>query len=190
MIKSLFFFRAGFWLHILRIAALLFVGGMIYVQIPELIYDLSPRVPVKIAGPEELTPEKYPETTFVSITGEPDFNRAFVYNRYGLSYTYFNIKPYGMNLVVRTYEPVTDDWKSINTFLGKLRPFNKQPFHYKIRDIYKEKFDADVPEDAFFMALDDVPELSGWQVGAALFACILWCVMFYMFYFHKWKRKD
>ena len=93
----------------------------------------------------------------------------------------------GMNIVVRTYEPVTDEWKNIKTFLGKLRHFKKQPFHYKIIDKYKDKFNIDVPEDAFFMALHDVPKVSGWQVGAVIFASVLWLVMFYMFYFNTCK---
>lgn len=188
MIKWLFFLRLKFWTHILRIAALLFVGGMIYVQIPELTYDFGSKVPKAISGQAELTPDNFPKTTFISLKGKSDFEKAFVYKRYGLSYTYFNIKPYGMHLVVRTYEPVTDEWENINMFLGKLRPFNRQPFHYKIKDIYKEKFETEVPENAFFLALDDVPKISGWQVGAIIFACLLWLVMFYMFYIYKWKE--
>ena len=92
--------------------------------------------------------------------------------------------------MVRTYEPVTDEWKDLNRFLGKLRPFNHQPFHYKIRDIYKEKFDIKVPDNAFFLGLDDVPKISGWQVGAVTFAFVLWLVMFYMFYFFKWEKPS
>jgi len=189
MIKYLFFLRLKFWTHILRIAALLFVGGMVYIQIPELTYDFGPKIPKAIKGVDELTTQNFSGTTFISIKGDADFERAFVYKRYGLSYTYFNIKPYGMNLVVRTYEPVKPgDWKKIKMFLGKLRPFNRQPFHYRIRDIYENKFDTEVPDNAFFFALDDVPKTSGWQVGAVIFACVLWCVMFYMFYFYKWPK--
>ena len=190
MINKIFFFKLNFWLHILRAAALIFVAGMVYIQIPELTYDFGPKTPRTISGPHELTPKNFPKTTFISIKGESDFEKAFVYKRYGLSYTYFNIKPYGMNLVVRTYQPVTDDWKNIKMFLGKLRHFRRQPFHYRIIDIYKDKFDEEVPDDAFFMALDDVPKVSGWQVGAVIFACVLWLVMFYMFYFYKWKNPN
>ncbi|EFK07937.1 conserved hypothetical protein [delta proteobacterium NaphS2] len=188
MIKGAFIFRLKFWLHVLRIFGLLFVSGMIFIQIPELRYDFGPKRPVTIPDPKGLSAEKMPGTLFVSIKGTPDFERAFVYKRYGLSYTYFNIKPYGERLVVRTYEPVTDEWKNLTRFLGKLRHFDHQPFHYRIRDIYEEKFGVTIPEDAFFLALDDVPESNGWQVGAFLFACILWAVMFYMFYFYRWKR--
>ncbi len=185
MIRSLFLLRARFWSGILKVLALLFVGSMILVQVPELLYDLGPKTPVSISGPDELSSSKFTRATFVSIKGTPDFEKAFVYKRYGLSYTYFNIKPYGMRIVVRTYLPVTDDWKKLNRFLGKLRPFKHQPFHYRIRDIYREKFDIPVEKNAFFLALDDVPHLSGWQAGAFIFATLLWIVIFYMFYFYK-----
>jgi len=188
MIKSLFLFRLNFWLPILKTVALIFVSGMILVQIPELLYDLGSRIPVIVSGPDDLSVRNISSATFVSIKGEPDFEKAFVYKRYGLSYTYVNIKPYGMRLIARTYEPVTDEWKGLDRFLGKLRPFKRQPFHYRIRDIYKDKFQASVPEDAFFLALDDVPRLNGWQIGAFIFACVLWAAMFYLFYIYRWKR--
>ncbi|MFC1863352.1 hypothetical protein ACFL1Z_05295 [Thermodesulfobacteriota bacterium] len=190
MTKPLIIFRLKLCLHILRVVALLFVSGMIYVQIPEFFYDLKPRKPISIADPSALSLGNFPGSTFVSIEGEADFENAFVYKRYGLSYTYFNIKPYAMRMVVRTYQPVTDEWDTITRFLGKLRPFTRQPFHYKIRDIYQEKFAIKVPEDAFFLALDDVPQLSGWQIGAFIFACVLWVAMFYMFYFYRWNEKS
>ena len=172
-------------LILLKVSALGFIGAMIAVQVPELLYDLGSNAPVSISGPEALTKTRFPSTTFVSIKGKPGFEQAFIYKRYGLSYTYFNIEPYGMRLVVRTYEKVTDEWKTLKQFLGKLQSFERQPFHYKIRDIYKEKFQADVPENAFFLALDDVPRLSGWQVAAIIFASLLWLLMFYMFFFFR-----
>lgn len=189
MTKKLFLFRSGFWLHALKVMALLFVGGMILVHIPELIYDLGPRTPMAISSPDDLSTERPLRTSFVSISGEPDFEKAFVYKRYGLSYTYFNIRPYGMKVIVRTYHTVNDEWKDLNRFLGKLKSFKRQPFYYKIRDIYKEQFGTDVPEGAFFLSLDDVPKLSGWQVGAAILACVLWAIMFYMFYFYDWSKR-
>ena len=189
MTNPFLLFRLQFWLHILRVLALLFVAGMVYVQIPEFFYDLKPRKPISITDPATLTIKNFPRSAFVSIDGKADFENAFVYKRYGLSYTYFNIKPYGMRLVVRTYQSVTEEWKSITRFLGKLRPFARQPFYYKIRDIYNEKFGTKVPDDAFFLALDDVPRLSGWQIGALVFACVLWLVMLYMFYFFRWGKK-
>ena len=188
MTKALFFFRPKFWLSLLKIAALVFVSGLILVQIPELLYDLSSTKPVDISGPDELQSKNLSQTVFASVRGRPDFEKAFVYNRYGLSYTYFNLKPYGLSIVVRTYEPVTEEWKQLNRFLGKLRPFERQPFHYRIRDIYRDRFQATIPEDAFFLALDDVPRANGWQIGALIFACALWGVMGYMFYFYPWRR--
>ena len=171
-----------------KVLFLIFVASMIVIQIPELQYDLGDPTPVTIAGPEELSSRRFPGTVFAAIQGKPDFQRGFVYQRYGLSYTYFNLVPYGVRLVVRTYEPVNEQWKELDRFLGKLRPFKRQPFHYKIRDIYKEKFDVDIPEDAFFLGLDDVPKLSGWQVGAVIFAGILWLVLFYMFFLFGRKK--
>ena len=167
----------------LKIVALLFAGSMFSIQIPELRYDLGPKTPVIIdeSGEiTEITPEAFPRSTFVSLGGQSDFTHGFVYKRYGLSYTYFNIKPYGMRIVVRTYQPVTDEWKKLNRFVGKLRPFNRQPFHYKIRKIYRDKFQIDVPAEAFFMALDDVPRISGWQIGATVFSGLMFLFIFYI----------
>jgi hypothetical protein len=189
MTRYLFFLRGRFWLFVLKIFGLAFVSGMILVQIPEMRYGLSSKNPVEIAAPHELSFERFPSATFVSIKGKADFEKAFVYRRYGLSYTYFNIEPYGMLLVVRTHLTVNEEWRDLERFLGKLRPFRYQPFHYRIRDIYMDMFDTPVPREAFFLALDDVPRLNGWQVGAVIFASLLWAVMFYMFFFFKgWKR--
>jgi len=177
-------------LFLAKVVFLTFVASMIVVQVPELEYDLGDRTPVTINGPEELSSSRFPHAVFAAVKGTADFQHAFVYSRYGLSYTYFNLETYGARLVVRTYEHVNEQWKEIELFLGKLRPFKSQPFHYKIRDIYKESFGVDIPEDAFFLGLDDVPEVSGWQVGAVLFASILWVVLFYMFFlFRRNKTK-
>jgi hypothetical protein len=189
MTSALFFLRKVFWLNSLKILALLFVGAMIRLQIPELRYDLQPAKPVFITAQEEMTQERFSDSTFVSISGTADFDRAFIYSRYGLSYTYFNVKPYGMRLVVRTYNPVTDEWKDLNRFLGKLRPFNDQPFSYRIRAIFQDKYQAEIPEDAFFLGLEDIPKVSGWQIGAVIFAGTLWLVMFYMFFLFGRTKK-
>jgi hypothetical protein len=119
----MFLLSKRFWLTVLKIFGLTFVGGMIWVQIPELRYDLGPKTPVQITRPEDLSMVRFPRATFVSIRGKPNFERAFVYRRYGLSYTYFHVDPYGMRLVVRTYGKVTDEWRKLNRFLGRLRPF-------------------------------------------------------------------
>lgn len=181
----MFLMGKGFWLTALKIVGLVFVGGMIWVQIPELRYDLGRRRPVEITSPGGLSTERFGHATFVSIRGKPNFDRAFVYRRYGLSYTYFNLDPYGAGLVVRTYDRVTDEWKNLNRFLGRLRPFARQPFSYRIRQIYREKFQVEIPGDAFFLALDDVPRASGWQFGAMTFAGVLWVAMFYLFFLYR-----
>jgi hypothetical protein len=185
MTRALFFLRGRFWLVVLKLLALAFVGAMILVQLPEIRYGLGSQAPVAVAGPHELSLARFPRATFVLIQGKPDFTKAFVYRRYGLSYTYFNLEAYGMRLVVRTHRTVDGEWRELDRFLGKLRPFRYQPFHYRIRDIYGEMFAAPVPPDAFFLALDDVPRLSGWQVGAVIFAALLWVAMFYMFFFFR-----
>jgi hypothetical protein len=191
MIELLLRLPKGLWLIPLKLLALGFVGGMVLVQIPELRYDFGPTSPVTVSGPEDLSSTLFSRATFVSVSGTANFERGFVYQRYGLNYTYFTLEPYGMSLVVRTYHKVTDEWKDLNRFLGKLRPFNKQPFSYRIRQIYRDNYKIDVSEDTFFLALDDVPKPSGWQVGAMLFAGLLWLIMFYMFFFYRgWRDKE
>jgi hypothetical protein len=182
--------RGRFWLTLLKLAALAFVALMVLIQIPELRYDFGPKTPVEITGEQELAPGRFQSPTFVSIGGEADFDHAFVYRRYGLQYTYFLIRPYGIRLVARTYERVDDDWKNITRFLGKLRPFRRQPFSYRIRDIYRERFDIRIPEGAYFLALYDVPKPSGWQIGAVIFSGLLWIFMVYMFFFFRRARRS
>jgi hypothetical protein len=180
--------RKNFWLTVLKILALSFVAFMLIIQIPELRYDFGPKEPVEIGQDGELPPGRFAQATFISLQGTADFDQAFIYRRYGLEYTYFLIQPYGIRLVARTYEKVDDDWKTITQFVGKIRPFARQPFSYRIRDIYRERFDVEIPPDAYFLALYDVPQPSGWQIGAVIFAGILWGVMFYMFFFFRRRR--
>ena len=173
----------------LKILALVAVAYMALIQLPELRYDFGPNTPLVIESPEQLAAGKFGQSTFVSIAGEPDFENAFQYRRYGLAYTYFNVRPYGITLIVRTYDKVDDDWSQINRFIGKLRPFEDQPFSYRIRSIYKEKFDIDVPAGAYFLSLLAVPEPDGWQVGALIFAGVMWIVMFYLFFIRPRRRS-
>jgi hypothetical protein len=189
MIDITLIFKKKFWLTVLKILALLFVTIMVLVQIPELLYDFGPKEPAVINGPEDLDVQRFKSATFVTLPGSPDFEHAFIYARYGLKYTYFLIEPYGIKLVARTYEPVNDDWKLYEQFVGKLRPFNRQPFSYRIRQLYKDRFQLDIPKDAFFLALYDVPKPSGWQIGAFVFAILLWGIMFYFFFFFDWKKR-
>ena len=87
MIKELFVKTKRFWLTLLKIIGLVFVGSMIFVQFPELRYDLGSKKPFEISSLEELKPEAIGRASFVTIAGTPKFDRAFVYQRYGLSYT-------------------------------------------------------------------------------------------------------
>jgi hypothetical protein len=123
------------------------------------------------------------------VEGTPDFELGFVYERYGLRYTYFNIQPYGMKLIARTYESVSESWEDISKLLGRLRSFHDMAFSYAIEEIYRDSFGVTVPEGAFFLAVDDVPEVNGWQVGAVIFVVLLSGVMIYFFYFFKWPRS-
>ena len=185
--KTFLLFRPSLWLTILKLLFLGFVAAMLAIQIPNWLYDLGPAKPLAIDSPEALERFQPRRSTFVSVKGEPDFERAFSYARYGLTYTYFNIRPFGMGIVVRTHRSVDEDWKELNRFLGRLRPFGHQPFSYRIRAIYRDKFQTEVPERAYFLALDEVPRMTGWKIGASAFALVLWMVMFYFFFL--WGRR-
>lgn len=188
MVKKLFLLRKGFWLSLLKIFLLVFVAIMIVVQIPELRYDLGTKQPVNIENLEQLDPQRLAHTVFASLAGSPNFERAFIYQRYGLPHTFFVVEPYNMRLVVRTYEKVEEEWKDMRRFVGRLRPFDSQPFSYAIRKIFEEQFQEQVPENAYFLSLYDVPSLNGWQIWAVSFASILWGVMFFFFFFFRRTR--
>jgi len=187
MTKPFLLLRRSFWLTCLKVLCLGFVAAMLAVQIPNWLYDLGPAKPLAIDSPEELERLGLRRSTFAAVEGRPDFERAFSYRRYGLTYTYFNLEPFGMKIVVRTHRPVNEDWKELNRFLGRLRPFGAQPFSYRIRAIYADKFRVEVPEGAFFLALDEVPRLTGWKIGAAVFGLVLGLVLVYLFFF--WGRR-
>lgn len=169
----------------LKLLVLGFVALLALKQVPELRYDFGPKKPVEIAGPQDFGPDRFQRSTFVSVRGTPDFQYAFSYRRYGLSFTYFTLKPYGRKIVVRTHDKVTDEWNELDRFLGRLRPFAKQPFSYCIREIFHEKMEVEIPEDSYFLALDDVPRPSGWQLGALGFSGALWMVLFYLFFLYR-----
>jgi hypothetical protein len=175
-------------LTFLKIFLLLFVVYMAGMQIPEIIYDFGPVTPIEIEDPSELAGDDVSGTIFASIKGTPDFTNAFVYQRYGLDHHYFTVEPYGMKMVVRTYDKITDEWRQINRFVGRLRPFEDQPFSRYVAAIYLERFGAAVPEDAWFLALDDVPKPSGWQIGGLVFSSILWLIMFWLFFLKGHKK--
>lgn len=169
-------------LTFLKIFLLLLVAFMAWMQIPELFYDLGSKKPVEITSLADLAGSQIRGTVFASVKGTPDFTNAFVYQRYGLDHHYFTVDPYGMKMVVRTYDEITDEWRQIGRFVGRLRPFEKQPFSHYIAAIYREKFGVTVPEDAWFLALDDVPRPSGWQIGGLVLSAIIWLILFWAFF--------
>ena len=169
-------------LTFLKIFLLVFVAFMAWMQIPELFYDLGSKKPVEITDPSDLLESQIRGTVFASVKGTPDFTNAFVYQRYGLDHHYFTVEPYGMKVVVRTYDEITDEWKQIGRFVGRLRPFDKQPFSSYIAAIYLERFGVTVPGDAWFLALDDVPKLSGWQIGGLILSSVIWVILFWLFF--------
>ncbi|MDW7710164.1 MAG: hypothetical protein SCH98_06785 [Deferrisomatales bacterium] len=181
----MFLFRARFWLFLGKVFLLAFVAQLALLQVPEILYDLRPREPVAVSGPDDLDPERLRGTIFASVQGSPDFGQAFVYRRYGLSSTYFQLEGYGPRLVIRTHEPVTEEWEQVGRFLGKLQPFERQPFSSKIREIYRERMGVEIPPGAFWLALDDVPRPSGWQFGGVAFSAVLWVLLFYLFFLRR-----
>lgn len=168
-----------------KLAALVLIAFMAWLQLPELTYDFGSKTPIEINNPSDLDPTRITGTRFVVVRGTPDFSRAFVYRRYGLDHHYFTVKPYGLRLVVRTYDKITDEWKDFTSFVGRLRPFDSQPFSRYISAIYYERFEAKVPGDAYFLALDDVPKPSGWQVGGFILAAVIWLGLFWVFFLRK-----
>lgn len=172
----------------LKLLALAAVAALAIIQIPEMRYDLGPKTPKAIESPEELAEAGITRATFVRLAGEGDFDAAHVYERYGLAYTYFLLKPYGRSVVVRSYEPVTEDWRTIRQFVGKLKSFDKQPFSYRVRENFRQQHGVEIPDDAYFLALYDVPKPDGWQIGALIFCGLLAVAMTYLFFFFR-RRK-
>jgi hypothetical protein len=185
----MFLFRKRFWLTVAKVAALAFVAMLVVTQLPELSYDLGSTTPVEIRGPDDLTAHRFTGPTFVSVHGSVDFEKAVVLPTHGLTSTYFLLEPYGNRLVVRTFEPVGSEeaWRKINRFLGRLKPLEDMPFDRTVRHGFRETVGVEIPDGAFFLAKDDVPRLSGWQVGATAFAVTLWAVLFYVFFVRRWK---
>ena len=169
--------------------ALLFVASMILLQIPELRYDAGKREPVVLSNSRELRAENIEESVYAVLEGKANFEHAFVYQRYGLNYSYFNIDPYGMDIIARTYDTIDASWLEMESFEGKLRPFDDQPFSYRIEEILFELHGESVPEGACFLAIGDVPEVSGWQVGAVVVAALILAAMSYLFFVFLPKRK-
>jgi hypothetical protein len=181
-------------LTFLKILLLLFLALMVKFQIPELRYDLGTKEMMHIKSLEGLSMERFQRSTFVSIRGKADFTKAATFAKYGVPYTYFLLDEHGSKLVVRSPEKLSEKWAEIDVHIGRLRPFQRMPFKRSVRAGFRKLFDVDIPEDAFFLARDDVPQASGWSIGAVAFAGILWCLLVYLFFFRGrlltvWGRR-
>jgi len=170
----------------LKLFLLAVVTMMIRFQIPELRYDFGVRTPVEVASPNDLSVARFGRPTFVSIQGKPDLTKAAVYASHGVPFTYFLLEGYGSKLVVRAPEKVDPEWANIDLHLGRLRPFPRMPFSRSVRAGFQQLFEVSIPEGAFFLARDDAPRASGWTIGAVIFAGILWCLLAYFFFFHRY----
>ena len=175
-----------FFLTILKVFMLLIVTAMILFQIPELQYDFGTNKPVSIKSVDELSIERFRGPTFASVQGKADFTKAASFSKYGVQYTYFLLNEYGNKLVVRTHEAASQEWERIEFHLGRLRPYDQMPFSRSVRAGFRNLFDIGIAEDAFFLARDDVPKLSGWSIGAVSFVSVLWCLLAYFFFVHGW----
>jgi hypothetical protein len=176
-------------LFLVKVFVMVIVTVMATVLIPEFRYDLGPKTPVDVAAPRDLSPERFATSTFATVHGKGDFDKAFVHAKYGVPYTYFLLDDYGPALVVRTAEEVTDDWEKLDRHVGRLRKYRRMPFSRTVRAVFKDRFKVDIPANALFLARDDVPRLSGWQVAAAIFACVLWFLLAYLFFIRGFVRR-
>jgi len=174
-----------FFINILKLFLLLVVAMMVKFQIPELRYDFGTKEPVILSSPNDLSENYFDKTTFVSIHGKPDFSKAATFSMHGVIFTYFLLENYNTKLVVRTSEPVNEDWEQIELHLGRLRAYHRMPFSRSVRNGFNQNFDVNIPDNAFFLARDDVPKPNGWNIGATIFAGVLWCILFYFFFLHK-----
>lgn len=172
-------------LTVLKLFLILIVTMMIKFQVPELRYDLGAKEPVRIQSVDELSVERFPKQIFARVGGTGDFSKAAIFSKHGVTFTYFLLKEYDARLIVRTSEKVDEDWKKIDSHLGRLRPYHRMPFSRSVRAGFNNSLDVNIPEDAFFLARDDVPRLNGWNIGAVVFAAVLWCVLVYFFFIHR-----
>jgi hypothetical protein len=169
----------------LRVFALLVVAAMIKLQIPELQYDLGTKNPMPIESLKDLSTRDFGRSTFVSVHGKTDMSKAATFAKHGVRYTYFLLTGYGNKLVVRSPETPNEKWADIDFHVGRLRPYGRMPFSRSVRAGFAQLFGVHIPSDAFSLARDDVPGLSGWTVGAISFAGILWCVLAYFFFIRR-----
>ncbi len=172
------------FLTIIKLFMMFVVTAMIMFQIPELQYDFGTKEPLCIKSADELSIDRFPHSTFVSIQGKGDFIKAATFAKYGVQYTYFLLDGFDNKLVVRTHEAVSEKWENIEFHVGRLRPFDQMPFSRSVRGGFRKLYDVGIDEDAFFLARDDVPKLSGWSIGAVSLVSIIWCLMAYFFFVH------
>ncbi len=181
------------FLIFLKVFLMLVVTAMFRFQIPELRYDFGPKEPVQITSPNDLSVDQFAQATFASVHGTPDLSKAATFAMHGVRYTYFLLEGYGPKLIVRTAEQVDEQWSQIQVHMGRLRPYRRMPFSRSVRAGFRKHFDLGIPEDAMFLARDDVPRLSGWSIGAVIFASVLWLILAYFFFLHgrliKQSRK-
>ncbi len=171
-----------------KLLAMAFPTLLLVVQIPEMQYDLSGGGrPVEIATPEQLAGGRSSRATFAAVSGKIDFDKKLSHTTYGLAFTYFTLEGYGESIIVRTYNKVDDNWSGRDRFEGKLRPYNDMPFSRTVRAMFRERCGLAIPPGAFFLAHEDVPDLSGWNVGAVIFSTVLWATMFYFFFLRRRK---
>jgi len=185
-----FLVSGKFWIGLLKVAMLLFVALMIYMQIPELRYDSLADRPVIINSPADLSAGLLEGTSYAKITGTPSFDYAFNYERYGLTFTYFTIEEYGTRIIARGYDLTESDFDHQVLLEGKLRPFESQPFAYAVRDLFAEQSGVVPRDDAFFLGVGDIPGANGWQLGSLIFASVLFGVMFYFFFLFRRGRRS
>ncbi|UCD50046.1 MAG: hypothetical protein JSW27_21255 [Phycisphaerales bacterium] len=177
------------FLTFIKIFLMLVVTAMIRFQIPELRYDLGSKEPVQITSPNDLSIQRFAQSTFASVHGTIDPNRAATFAMHGVRFTYFFLQDYGPKLVVRTSEQIDEGWTQIGTHMGRLKPYRRMPFSRSVRAGFRKNFDVGIPEDALFLGRDDVPRFSGWTIGAVIFASVLWCVLAYFFFLYGRTTK-
>lgn len=186
----LYIVSGRFWLEVIKALFLAFVAFMIVIQIPELLYDTLGDRPVIIESPEDLDPQLLLGTSYAKISGTPTFENAFVYERYGLRFTYFTVEPYGLQILARAFEVRdTEAWEAKTQLEGKLRPFDSQPFSYAIQDIFEDENGVPLPEGTFYLGVGDVPATDWWQIGSMIFALVLFAAMVYFFYFFRRNQQ-
>lgn len=174
-----------FFFTVIKVFLLVVVTAMVFFQIPELRYDFGSKEPVVIDSPEQLKELNIDRSTFVSIHGTINFDRAATFATHGLKYTYFMLNDYDAMLIVRTYETVDESWAEIDRYIGRLQPYDQMAFSRSVRAGFKTNFDVMIADKAYVLGRDDVPAVSGWSVGATIFAVILWCILVYFFFIRK-----